>query len=42
MRRTLHVGKQTCIATIRKILNRTPVLATYIEKETEVWNQVVQ
>jgi hypothetical protein len=32
MRRTLHVDKQTCIATMRKILNRNPVLTTYLER----------
>jgi hypothetical protein len=42
MRRTLHVSKQTCIATMRQILNRTPMLATYIERALGFWNRVVQ
>jgi hypothetical protein len=32
MRQILHVGKQTCIATMQHILNRSPVLTTYLEK----------
>jgi hypothetical protein len=42
MRRTLHVGRQTCIATMRQILNCTPVLTTYLEKALNFWNRVVQ
>jgi hypothetical protein len=42
MRRTLHVGRQTCIATMRQILNRTPVLTTYLERALNFWNRVVQ
>jgi hypothetical protein len=42
MRRTLHVSKQTCIATIRQILNRTPVFFTYIERALNFWNRVLQ
>jgi hypothetical protein len=30
MRGTLHVGRQACSATMQQILNRTPVLTTYL------------
>jgi hypothetical protein len=42
MRRTLHIGKLTCIGTIQQILNRTPVLTTYLERALNFWNRVVQ
>jgi hypothetical protein len=32
MRRTLHVGKQACMVTMRQKLKRTPVLTTYLER----------
>jgi hypothetical protein len=42
MRQTLHVGKQTSIATMRQILNRLPVLSTNIERALNFWNWVVK
>jgi hypothetical protein len=42
MRRTLHVGRQTFIATMRQIINRTPVLTTYLERALNFWDRVVQ
>jgi hypothetical protein len=41
MRRTLCVGKNTCIAVMCHALNRTPVLAVWILRMLNFWNRLL-